>query len=333
MPLPSWNDNEVDLLRKITQNTSAGGPGGGGVNIEGGGAPIVSSATVNFEGAGVTVTDVGGVATVTIPGGSSGAYTTSLNFSALPAAAAHANETYLVLNPQGTIWLANRRPAGLYTSDGASWIYDADQTTAFFSGIQPTNGQIPVGNGSVFVTQSVGGDATLAATGTLTIANGAVTNAKAADMANSTIKARITAGTGDPEDASVSQMNVLLQGDGSVGGASGFRNIPQNSQSVDYTAVLADSGKHLLHPSSDANARDFTIPAHGSVAFPLGTSITFVNRTTEVLSIEITTDTLILAGTTTTGTRSLALNGMATAIKITFGAAPDIWIISGAGLT
>ena len=40
--------------------------------------------------------------------------------------------------------------------------------------------------------------------------------------------------------------------------AVGFRNIPQNSQSAAYTCVLADAGKHIYHPASDANARTFT---------------------------------------------------------------------------
>ena len=44
--------------------------------------------------------------------------------------------------------------------------------------------------------------------------------------------------------------------------AVGFRNIPINSNSAAYTAVLADSGKVIFHPSTDANARTFTIPAN-----------------------------------------------------------------------
>jgi hypothetical protein len=51
--------------------------------------------------------------------------------------------------------------------------------------------------------------------------------------------------------------------------AVGFRNIPQNSQSADYTLVLADSGKHIFHPVGDNNARTFTIPANSSVAYPV----------------------------------------------------------------
>lgn len=50
--------------------------GGGGVDVQDDGVAVVSGAeTINFTGAGVTVTDVGGVATVAIPGGSGGAVT------------------------------------------------------------------------------------------------------------------------------------------------------------------------------------------------------------------------------------------------------------------
>jgi hypothetical protein len=104
--------------------------------------------------------------------------------------------------------------------------------------------------------------------------------------------------------------------------------IAQNSKSADYTLVLSDGGKHILHPTADNNARVFTIPANASVAYPIGTAITFVNQINTV-SIAITSDTLTLAGAGTTGTRTLAANGMATALKI----ASTVWFISGTGLT
>lgn len=110
----------------------------------------------------------------------------------------------------------------------------------------------------------------------------------------------------------------------------GYLNIPQNSQSAAYTLVLSDSGKHIYHPSSDTTARTWTIPANSSVAYPIGTAITFVNDTSGgTITIAITTDTLVLAGTGTTGSRTLAANGVATAIKVT----STRWIISGTGLT
>ena len=109
----------------------------------------------------------------------------------------------------------------------------------------------------------------------------------------------------------------------------GYLNIPINSQSAAYTTVLADAGKTILHPSTDANARTFTIAANASVAYDVGTAITFINMTSQVVTIAINSDTLYLAGTGSTGSRSLAQYGMATAVKLT----STTWIISGTGLT
>lgn len=109
-----------------------------------------------------------------------------------------------------------------------------------------------------------------------------------------------------------------------------IREIEQNSQSTAYTFVLADAGKHILHPSADTTARVFTIPANSSVAYPVGTAITIVNQNgAGAITISITTDTMRLAGAGTTGSRTLAANGVATALKIT----STEWIISGTGLT
>jgi hypothetical protein len=111
--------------------------------------------------------------------------------------------------------------------------------------------------------------------------------------------------------------------------AVGFRNIPQNSQSAAYTLVLADAGKHIFHPVGDNNARTFTIPANSSVAYPVGTAITFINMAAANVTIAITTDTMYLSSAGTTGSRTLAQYGSATAIKIT----STNWLISGSGLT
>ena len=109
----------------------------------------------------------------------------------------------------------------------------------------------------------------------------------------------------------------------------GFKNIPQNSQSASYTLVLADAGKHIFHPSTDANARTFTIPSNANVAYPIGTALTFVNMTAAVVTIAITTDTMYLSSTGGTGSRSLAIYGSATALKMT----TTTWLISGSNLT
>jgi len=104
----------------------------------------------------------------------------------------------------------------------------------------------------------------------------------------------------------------------------GYRNVPQNSQSAPYTLVLADGGKHIYMASVGV----YTIPANASVAFPIGTAVTFVNLGA-ASTIAITSDTMYLAGLGTTGTRTLAQYGMATALKVT----STSWVISGMGLT
>lgn len=146
-------------------------------------------------------------------------------------------------------------------------------------------------------------------TGTLTMTNGktlAVTNTLTLSGTDSTVM------TFPPASASI-----------------GYLNVPLNSQSTAYTTVLADSGKCIFHPAADTNARTFTIDSNANVAYPTGTAITFLNETAAVVTIAITSDTLVLAGLGTTGSRSLAQWGIATAVKKT----STSWLISGTGLT
>ncbi len=114
----------------------------------------------------------------------------------------------------------------------------------------------------------------------------------------------------------------------SVGDVALTPHIAQNSQSAAYTLVLSDAQKQIYHPGSDNNARTFTIPANSSVAYPIGTCLTFINAINTV-TIAITSDTLTLAGSGSSGSRTLAANGWATAVKV----ASTSWMISGVGLT
>lgn len=110
----------------------------------------------------------------------------------------------------------------------------------------------------------------------------------------------------------------------------GYMDLVQNSQSADYTLVAGDDGKQIFHPSADTTPRTWTIPANSSVPFSIGSAITFINQDSAgTITIAITTDTMRLAGTGSTGSRTLAANGIATAIKVT----STEWIINGTGLT
>jgi len=106
--------------------------------------------------------------------------------------------------------------------------------------------------------------------------------------------------------------------------------LAQTSKSADYTLTASDAQRHLYHPASDTTPRTWTIPSNASVAFETGTVITFVNDINAgALTIAITSDTMWLAGSAATGSRTLASGGVATALKV----ASTRWVISGAGLT
>ncbi len=98
----------------------------------------------------------------------------------------------------------------------------------------------------------------------------------------------------------------------------------QNIQNGNYTLVLTDAPKHIYKASGGAG-ETYTIPANASVAFSIGTAIPLVNQGGGALSIAITTDTLTMEGTSLTGTRTLADDGIATILKVTATA----WMISG----
>lgn len=115
-----------------------------------------------------------------------------------------------------------------------------------------------------------------------------------------------------------------------AGNDSRFGGPTQNSQSAAYGFVLTDAGGEVYHPSADTTARIWTIPANGSVAFPVGTKIEIVNDTSAgVLTVAITTDTLVFFPTGSTGSRSIAANGMATLTKVT----STRWVITGTGVS
>ncbi len=103
-----------------------------------------------------------------------------------------------------------------------------------------------------------------------------------------------------------------------------------NSQSVSYTLVISDGGKVIYHPASDNNARIWTIPSNASVAFPVGSTLTFINLAAANVTISITDDTMTFLPSGGTGSRTLGQYGIATAIKL----ASTVWVVSGnAGLT
>jgi hypothetical protein len=106
----------------------------------------------------------------------------------------------------------------------------------------------------------------------------------------------------------------------------GWRDCPQNSKTANYQLLISDRGKQVL---MNGTSLTLTIPANGTVAFPLGTTIMVVNSNATSLTVAITTDTMTLANSTTTGSRTLAQNGLATLTKV----GASNWLIAGTGVT
>lgn len=163
-----------------------------------------------------------------------------------------------------------------------------------------------------------------------TPSSGTLTNCTGLPVAGITASTSTALGVGSIELGHATDTTISRSASGviAIEGVDLTPHIQQNSQSTAYTAVIGDANKHLLHPTADNNARTFTIPANASVAYPIGTTLTFINEI-NTMTIAINTDTLKLAGTGSTGSRTLAANGIATAIKT----ASTTWWISGTGLT
>lgn len=176
----------------------------------------------------------------------------------------------------------------------------------FNTGITIGNTSVTLGNTVTTLNNMTLANVTISSVAT-SINNLTLTNVT---ISSGTINANATAAT-------VDSVNVV-----------GYMGIPQNSQSGNYNIVIGDAGKHIYHPSGQA-AATYTLPANSNVAFTTGTAITIVNGSANNVSIAITTDTMTLANSATTGTRTLTANGVATCVKVT----STSWIISGVGLS
>lgn len=159
-------------------------------------------------------------------------------------------------------------------------------------------------------------------TGIVAVANGGTGSATAAGARTNLSAAAAGANT----DITSLAHSTAITESGTIGVNSiGFRGAPQNLQVASYTLQLTDNGKHIR-----TNGSNVVIPDNGSRAFPVGAVVAIFNDSAFAMTISILpTDTLRLAGTATTGSRTLAQYGLATCVKVDAG----VWVISGAGLT
>lgn len=96
---------------------------------------------------------------------------------------------------------------------------------------------------------------------------------------------------------------------------------------ADYTAVIADAYQVLV-PMNKATAVAFKIPTNASVAFPVGTCLTVLNKGAGTVTISATTSgtTTILSAGAIAASPTLAQYKSAACIKT----ATDVWYVVGA---
>jgi hypothetical protein len=95
---------------------------------------------------------------------------------------------------------------------------------------------------------------------------------------------------------------------------------------ADYTAVL-DDAYQVLVPMNKATAVAFKIPTNASVAFPVGTAITILNKGAGAVTISAVTSgtTTVLSAGAVAASPTLAQYKTAVAIKT----ATDAWYVVG----
>lgn len=108
----------------------------------------------------------------------------------------------------------------------------------------------------------------------------------------------------------------------------GYRGAPLNTQDADYTLVLVDSGKTVLHTS--ASTHTWTIPPNSSVAYPSGTVIVVANIGSGAVTIARGSGVALrIGGSATDGNKTLAQHGIASLLKLD----TNSWYVSGTGVS
>lgn len=99
-----------------------------------------------------------------------------------------------------------------------------------------------------------------------------------------------------------------------------------SDQTADYTAVLADQYQALI-PMNKATAVNFTIPTNASVAYPVGTVLTVLNKGAGAVTIKAVTSgtTTVLSAGAVAAQPTLAQYKTAACIKT----ATDTWYVVG----
>ncbi|MHC1707445.1 MAG: hypothetical protein AB9842_07975 [Bacteroidales bacterium] len=199
-----------------------------------------------------------------------------------------AKKTFLVdidlnKNQMLNMVLQNLASAPANPVDGQAYFNTTDHRAYFYD----ANAATWISVGGSYTHPNHTGDVTSVADGAQTISQDAVTNAKLANMATSTIKGRATAGTGDPEDLSATQVRTIL-------------NVEDGADVTDATNVsnagalmkTAYDAQTVLAATTDNNPAAVTIAEQKVLGRVTGGNIAALDIDSDLSSVSANHDTI-----------------------------------------
>ena len=250
-----------------------------------------------------------------VDGSGSQAITTSLATVDFDTTIATSDASDFTVGSGGEITVVN---GGTYNIE---YSLDGDQSSGnnrvIVTGVVQVNGTAVTGSEcSVYSRNTADGDFT------------AVGSCIAVLTANAVVRVQVQKNDGnittslELDTSALSMFSLAGSGPQGEQGPQGPSDIPQNSQTSAYTLVAGDNGKHI-----NTTTGGVTVP---SGVFSVGNVVSVYNDSGSNQTItQGSSVTLRLAGSATTGNRTLAQYGMATMLCV----GSNEFVICGAGLT